>query len=221
MFTTGPTRLPGVQHIAGYDYSAVIERARALPELDEQAGDVVLTTGFSKAVVLSLADKIKHLVETGKIRHFFLVGGCDAPTRKAGYYREFVQRLPQDTVVLTLACGKFRFNDLYLGDIEGVPRLIDLGQCNDSIVAIEIAEALAELFGVGINELPLTIVLSWMEQKAVAILWSLLALGIKGIYLGPILPAWVNDDILKVLTEVHDLRLIGDPDEDIKKMLAA
>ena len=221
MFTTGPTRLPGVQHIAGYDYSAVIEKARTLPELDEQVGDVVLTTGFSKSVVLSLADTIKRLVETGKIRHFFLVGGCDAPLRKAGYYREFVQRLPQDTVVLTLACGKFRFNDLNLGDIEGVPRLIDLGQCNDSIVAIEIAEALATLFGLGINDLPLTIVLSWMEQKAVAILWSLLSLGIKGIYLGPILPAWVNDDILKVLTEVHDLRLIGDPEQDIKQMLAA
>ena len=221
MFTTGPTRLPGVQHIAGYDYSAVIEKARTLPELDEQVGDVVLTTGFSKSVVLSLADTIKRLVETGKIRHFFLVGGCDAPLRKAGYYREFVQRLPQDTVVLTLACGKFRFNDLNLGDIEGVPRLIDLGQCNDSIVAIEIAEALATLFGLGINDLPLTIVLSWMEQKAVAILWSLLSLGIKGIYLGPILPAWVNDDILKVLTEVHDLRVIGDPEQDIKQMLAA
>ncbi len=221
VFTTGPTRLPGVRHIAGYDYTPVIEKARSLPELDEQPGDVVLTTGFSKSVVLSLGERIKQLVEAGKIRHFFLVGGCDSPLKKAGYYREFVQQLPKDTVVFTLACGKFRINDLDLGDIEGIPRLIDLGQCNDSIVAIEIADGLAELFGVGINNLPLTLILSWMEQKAVAILWSLLALGVKGIYLGPVLPAWVNDDILKVLRENYDLRLIGDPEEDIKEILGA
>jgi len=219
MFTTGPARLPGVTHLPGYDYTPLIEKARALPELDDEPGDAVFTTGFSKSVILSLADKIKELVERGKIRHFFLVGGCDSPLKKASYYREFVQQLPEDTVVLTLACGKFRFNDIDLGDIEGIPRLIDLGQCNDSIVAVEIAEALAALFNVGINELPLTLVLSWMEQKAVAILWSLLALGIKGIYLGPILPAWINDDILKVLTEEYDIKLIGEPEEDIKRML--
>jgi len=221
MFTTGPSRLPGVQHIPGHDFAPVIEKAKSLPELDEEPGEVVLTTGFSTSVVLSLAGKIKELVEAGKIKHFFLVGGCDAPLRKSQYYREFVQQLPPDTIVLTLACGKFRFNDLDLGDIEGVPRLIDLGQCNDSIVAIEIATALAEAFGVGVNDLPLTLVLSWMEQKAVAILWSLFALGIKGIYLGPIAPAWVNDDILKVLTEGYDLRLIGEPEADIKQMLGA
>jgi hydroxylamine reductase len=221
MFTNGPARLPGVPHIAGYDYAPVIDRARSLPELDEVPGDITLTTGFSASVVLSLADKIKQLVEAGKIRHFFLVGGCDSPLRKAEYYREFVQQLPEDTVVLTLACGKFRINDLDLGDIEGIPRLIDLGQCNDSIVAIDIAQALAGLFDVGMNELPLTLVLSWMEQKAVAILWSLLALGMRGIYLGPIPPAWVNDDILEVLRENYDLRLIGDPQEDIQQILSA
>lgn len=219
MFTTGPARLPGVQHIAGYDYTPVIEKAKSLPELDDEPGDYVLTTGFSKSVILSLKDKIKELVEAGKIRRFFLVGGCDSPLKKMEYYREFVRKLPQGTVVLTLGCGKFRFNDLNLGDIEGVPRLIDFGQCNDAIVAIEIAEALAELFGVGVNELPLTLVLSWMEQKAVAILWSLLALGVKGIYLGPILPAWVNDDILKVLKNNYDLKLIGNPEDDLKEML--
>ena len=219
MFTTGPARLPGVPHIAGYNYTPVIEKAKSLPELERKPGDVVLTTGFSKSVVLSQKDKIKQLVEAGKIRHFFLVGGCDSPLKKGEYYREFVQRLPQDTVVFTLACSKFRINDLALGEIEGIPRLIDLGQCNDSIVAIEIAQALAELFGVGINQLPLTLVLTWLEQKAAIILWSLLALGIKGIYLGPILPAWVNDDILKVLREDYDLRLIGDPEEDIKHIL--
>ncbi|NQS88320.1 hydroxylamine reductase [Patescibacteria group bacterium] len=221
MFTTGPARLPGVRHISDYNYTPIIEKVKSLPELDENPGDVVLTTGFSKSVVLSLKDKIKQLVKEGKIRHFFLVGGCGSPLKKANYYREFVQHLSQDTVILTLACGKFRINDLNLGDIEGVPRLIDVGQCNDAIVAIDIAAALAEAFGVGINQLPLTLVLSWMEQKAVAILWSLLALGIKGIYLGPILPAWVNDDILKVLRENYDLHLIGNPEEDIKQILSA
>ena len=220
MFTTGPARLPGVQHISEYDYTPVIEKAKSLPELEDERGEVVLTTGFSKSAILSQKDKIKQLVEEGKIRHFFLVGGCDAPLKKMEYYREFVQRLPQDTVVLTLGCGKFRFNDMNLGNIEGIPRLMDLGQCNDAIVAIEIAEALAELFGVGINELPLTLVLSWMEQKAVAILWSLLAIGMKGIYLGPILPAWVNDEILKVLRENYEIQLVSNPEEDIKHILS-
>ena len=219
MFTTGPVRLPGIKHIDGYDFSEVIDKARSLPELEERPGEVVLSTGFSKSVVLSLAGKIKELVEKGKIRHFFLVGGCDSPMRKAEYYGEFVRNLPEDPVVLTLACGKFRFNALDLGDIEGIPRLIDLGQCNDAIVAIEIASALAGLFGVGVNELPLTLVLSWMEQKAVIILWSLLSLGIKGIHLGPIIPAWVNEDILNVLVDNYDLRLIGDPKEDIERIL--
>ncbi len=218
-FTTGIAKLPEVQHIDGYDYAPVIEKALSLPELEEKPGDYKLKTGFSKSAVLSLANKIKNLVEEGKIRHFFLVGGCDTPLKKSSYYREFVQKLPKDTIVLTLACGKFRINDLDLGEIDGIPRLIDLGQCNDAIVAIEIAQALADLFGVGVNDLPLTFVISWMEQKAVAILWTLLYLGIKGIYLGPILPAWVNDDILSVLKENYDIRLIGDPAEDIKRML--
>jgi len=219
MFTTGPAKLPDVKHIAGYDYSEVIEKALSLPELPDAPGEVTLTTGFSLSSLLPLKDKIKRLVEEGKISHFFLVGGCDSPLRKASYYREFVENLPKDTVILTLACGKFRINDLDLGDIEGIPRLIDLGQCNDSIVAIDFAVVLADMFGVGVNDLPLTLILSWMEQKAVAVLWSLLSLGIKGIYLGPILPAWVNDDILKVLQDTYDLHLIGDPQEDIDSIL--
>jgi len=220
MFSTGLVRLPGVQNIEGYDYAPVIAKAQSLPELPDAPGEYVLTTGFSASVVLSLADKIKQLVEAGRISHFFLVGGCDTPMKKSEYYREFVQKLPKDTIVLTLACGKFRFNDLDLGDIEGVPRLIDLGQCNDAIVAIEIAQALAGLFDVGVNELPLTLVVSWMEQKAVSILWSLLALGLKGIYLGPIIPGWVNDEILNLLVDAYDIKLISTPEEDIKKMLA-
>ncbi len=219
MFSTGPVYLPGVKHIDGYDYSEVIARARELPELPDAPGEYELTTGFSTSVLLSHAAKIKELVEKGKIKRFFLVGGCDAPLKKSDYYREFVQKLPQDVVVLTLACGKFRFNDLDLGDIEGIPRLIDLGQCNDAIVALEVAGALSDLFGVGVNDLPLTLVISWMEQKAVAILWSLLALGIKGIWLGPIVPGWINDDMLKILVDQYDIRLISTPDEDIKKMM--
>jgi hydroxylamine reductase len=219
MFTTGPVRLPGVTNIEGYDYSSVIAKARSLPELKDEPGDYELTTGFSTSIILSLKDKIKQLVQEGKIKRFFLVGGCDAPVKKSDYYREFVQKLPKDTVVLTLACGKYRFNDLDLGDIEGIPRLIDLGQCNDAIVAMELAQAHAGLFGVGVNDLPLTLVVSWMEQKAVAILWSLLALGIKGIYLGPIVPGWVNDDILNVLVEKYNVKLIGNPEEDIKAMM--
>jgi len=219
MFAAGPVYLPGVKHIEGYDFSEVIAMARSLPELPDAPGDYELTTGFSTSVLLSHAAKIKQLVTEGKIKRFFLVGGCDAPLKRSDYYREFVQKLPKDTVVLTLACGKFRFNDLDLGNIEGIPRLIDLGQCNDAIVALEVAQALAELFGVGVNDLPLTLVVSWMEQKAVAILWSLLALGIKGIYLGPIVPGWINDDMLKILVEKYDIRLISTQEEDIKKMM--
>lgn len=219
MFTTSIAKLPGVKHIEGYDYTEVIEKAKSLPKLEEKPGSYKLVTGYSTKVILSLADKIKENLEKGKIRHFFVVGGCDTPARKGSYYREFVEKLPKDTIVLTLACGKFRFNDLDLGNIDGIPRLIDVGQCNDTIVAIEVAEALSKLFNVGINDLPLSLVLTWMEQKAVAILWTLLALGIKGIYLGPVLPAWVNDEILKSLQDNFDLKLISDPEEDIKNIL--
>jgi hydroxylamine reductase len=219
MFTMGVTGLPGVKHIQGFDFRPILEKLKELPELEEKPGEIKLKTGFGKSTVLSLANKIKDLVNKGKIRHFFLVGGCDSPANKNNYYQEFVKSLPQDTIVLTLACGKYRINDLDLGDIEGIPRLIDLGQCNDSIVAIEIAQSLAGLFGVGINELPLSLILMWMEQKAVAIFWTLLYLGIKNIYIGPILPAWVNEDILNVLIESYNVKLISKPEEDLKEIL--
>ena len=219
IFTSGVAQLPGVQHIEGYDFTPVIEKAKSLHELEDEPRDTVLTTGFGLSTVLSLAGKIKELVEAGKIRHFFVVGGCDSPKPQAKYYTEFVEKLPQDTIVLTLACGKYRFNHMDLGDIEGVPRLIDLGQCNDAGVGIEIVAALSELFGMEINDLPLTFVLSWMEQKAAAILWSLLYLDIKDMYIGPIIPGWVNEDILNVLVENYNLTPIGNPEEDIKKML--
>jgi hydroxylamine reductase len=219
MFTMGVTGLPGVQHINGFDFKPLIDKANALPGLEDKPGDVVLTTGFSKSAVLSLAGKIKELVLNGKIRHFFVVGGCDTPGKKGEYYRRFVELLPKDTIVITLACGKYRINDLNLGDIEGIPRLIDVGQCNDTFVAIEIAQALSEVFNKPINDLPLTLVLTWMEQKAVAILWSLLSLGLKRMYIGPIIPGWVNEDILKVLVDKFDLRLISEPEKDLNDIL--
>lgn len=219
IFTTSIARLPGVRHIDGYNYREVIDKAKSLPDLEEKPGVYKLKTGFSTSTILSLAGKIRELVENGKIKRFFVVGGCDVPFKRNEYYREFVQKLPKDTVVITLACGKFRINDLNLGDIDGIPRLIDVGQCNDTIVAIEIAEALAKAFNVSIADLPLTIVLTWMEQKAVAILWTLLSLGLRGIYIGPVLPAWVNEDILKVLTEKFGIRTISEPEKDIREIL--
>lgn len=223
MFTTGVVRLSGVQHIDiiknGYDFSSVIDKAKSLPELENETGEIELMTGFSKSVILSLADTIKRLVEEGKIKHFFLVGGCDAPLSSMEYYTEFVKNVPKDTVVLTLACGKFRFNDLNLGDIEGIPRIVDIGQCNDAIVGIDLAIELAKLFGTDINKLPLTLILSRMEQKAVSIFWTLLALGVKNIYLGPNAPAWVDSNILKVLSENYNIKLISTPEKDIKDIL--
>ena len=214
MFTTGVTRMPGVCHIDGFDFSPVIELAQSLSEYGDSDEARDLTTGFSASTVISLAGQIKKLVGNGRISRFFLVGGCDAPLHEAQYYRDFVKNLPPDSVVLTLACGKFRFNDLDLGEIDGVPRLIDLGQCNDAIVAVDVVMSLAETLGVSIDELPLTIALTWMEQKAVAIFWSLLALDIKGIYLGPVLPAWIDEQVLSILKERYDVRLIGDPGSD-------
>lgn len=220
LYCLGVAGVPGAKRIENYDFSEAIEQAKSLPPLPDAPGETTLTTGFSAKVVLSLAGKIKEAVTAGKISHFFLVGGCDAQGKGGDYYREFVKSTPTDTVVMTLACGKYRFNDLDLGDIGGIPRLIDLGQCNDAIEAIDIAVALAGAFGCGVNDLPLTLVLSWMEQKAVAILMSLLHLGIKGIYLGPKPPAWITPNVLKVLQDNFDLRLTGDPKEDMAAMLA-
>lgn len=219
MFTTGIAGLPGVAHLEGYDFSAVIEKAKSLPALPEAPGESTLVTGFSDTNLLPLAGKLVEAVKAGKIRHFFLVGGCDAPGDNRAYYRDFVRLTPPDTIVLTLACGKFRFNDLDLGEIDGIPRLIDLGQCNDALSAINLAAALAEAFECSVNDLPLTLVLSWMEQKAVAILMSLFALGLKGIYLGPTAPAWLTPAVVEVLQQQFDLRLTGEPAADLARML--
>ncbi|MGE5672876.1 MAG: hydroxylamine reductase [Mycobacterium leprae] len=219
MFSFGPTGLPGVKHLEGYDFSEAIALAKSLPALTEKPGKVVLTTGFADTNVLPLAGQILAAVSAGKIRHFLLVAGCDAPGNGGQYYRELVQKAPADTVILTLACGKFRFNDLDLGSIDGIPRLIDLGQCNDAITAVNIAVALAGALNCGVNDLPLTLVLSWMEQKAVAILMGLFALGIKGIYVGPKAPAWITPNVLQVLVQNFDLKLTTTPDADLKAIL--
>ena len=182
-------------------------------------GRVAYTTGFGREAILSNAGAIVEGVRSGRIGHFFLVGGCDGSRPGRSYFREFVEKTPSDSLVLTLACGKFRFNDLDLGDIDGIPRLLDMGQCNDAYGAIKVALALADAFGCGVNDLPLSMVLSWYEQKAVCILLTLLYLGVKGIYLGPSLPAFVSPGILDVLVENYGIRPISDPDSDLETIL--
>ena len=184
---------------------------------DQEKKEILV--GFGHAAALSQADKIVEAVKGGQIRHFFLVGGCDGAKTGRNYYTEFVKQTPPDTVVLTLACGKYRFNDLELGTIGGLPRLMGMGQCNDAYSAVKVALALADALKCGVNDLPLSLVLSWYEQKAVAILLTLLALGVKNIHLGPSLPAFVSPDILNLLVENWGIKLISTPDEDLKALL--
>jgi hydroxylamine reductase len=182
-------------------------------------GGTELTTGFARNTVLGVADTVIKAVKDGAIKHFFLVGGCDGAKPGRNYYTEFVQKTPKDTMILTLACGKYRFNDLDIGEIGGLPRILDMGQCNDAYSAIQVAVALAGAFNCSVNELPLTLVLSWYEQKAVCILLTLLALGIKNIYLGPTLPAFVSSNVLNVLVEKFDIKPISTPEQDLKAIL--
>ena len=203
IFTSGLVAWPGVQHVAGHpvlrvrDFTPVIESALAAPGFIADAPPKTITIGFGRNAVMGVADKVIDAVKQGKIRHFFLVGGCDGAKAGRNYFTELTQKLPDDCVVLTLACGKYRFNKLEFGDIGGIPRLLDIGQCNDAYSAIQIAVALAGAFNCGVNELPLSMVLSWYEQKAVAVLLSLLHLGIKNIRLGPSLPAFVTPSVLE------------------------
>jgi hydroxylamine reductase len=219
LFTSGRVGWPGVQHIEGEDFSPVIEKALELLGFTEDESGKTVTVGFARNTVLGVADKVVQLVKDGKLSHFFLVGGCDGAKPGRSYYMEFVEKVPEDAVVLTLACGKFRFYDKELGDIEGIPRLLDVGQCNDAYSAVKIAIALADAFNVGVNDIPLSFVLSWYEQKAVAILLSLLHLGIKDIRLGPSLPAFITPNILNVLVENFDIKLISTSDEDLEAIL--
>ena len=220
VFTSGPVCYPGTVHIGNGDFSQLIDRALATGGFrEDRPGSVEYTTGFGREAILSNAGAIIEAVKSGAIGHFFLVGGCDGAKPGRSYFREFVEKAPSDSVVLTLACGKFRFNDLDLGDIGGIPRLLDMGQCNDAYGAIKVALALADAFGCGINDLPLTMVLSWYEQKAVCILLTLLYLGVKGIYLGPSLPAFVSPGVLKVLVDNYGIRPISTPDDDLGEIL--
>ena len=221
VFTLGPVGWPGVKHLGtSRDFSQVIEQAKQLPELEETEGKTILT-GFHHKPVLAIADKVIEAVKSGAVRHFFLIGGCDGARPGRNYYTEFAEQVPDDCVILTLACGKYRFNTLDFGDIGGIPRLLDVGQCNNAYSAVEIAKALAGAFDCGVNDLPLSIICSWYEQKAVAILLSLLHLGITGIRLGPTLPAFVTPAILDVLVENFDIKPIGTVEEDLAGCLGA
>jgi hydroxylamine reductase len=219
LFTAGLVGWPGIRHIADGNFAPVIEKALALPGFEVDGEQRSVTTGFARNAVLGVAGPIIEAVKAGKIRHFFLVAGCDGAKPGRNYYTEFVEKAPADSVILTLACGKFRFFDKELGTIGGIPRLIDMGQCNDAYSAIQVALALAKAFNVGVNDLPLSMILSWYEQKAVVILLTLLSLGIKNIRLGPTLPAFASPNVLGVLVDKFGIKPTTTPVEDLKAIL--
>lgn len=218
LFTTGIAGIAGATHLERKDFSMIIEKALSLPALPETPGKKILT-GFHHTAILGLADKIISLVKAGKIKHFFLIGGCDGAKPGRNYYTEFAEKVPKDCIILTLACGKYRFNKLDFGEIEGIPRLIDIGQCNNAYSAIQVALGLAKAFNCSVNELPLSLILSWYEQKAVAILLTLLYLGIKNIRLGPTPPAFLTPAVFKVIQDKFNLQLITTPDKDLASIL--
>jgi len=219
IFTTGLVAWPGVTHVTRRDFSPVINSALASPGYATDEPERTILVGFGHEAVLAAAPKVIDLVKAGKIKHFFLVGGCDGSKPERNYYTEFVEKTPKDTVVLTLACGKFKFNHLQLGDIDGIPRLLDIGQCNDSYSAIQIALALAKAFNTEVNKLPLSIILSWYEQKAVAVLLTLLALDVKNIRIGPSLPAFLTPNLVKILVDKFGIMPVKTADEDLKAIL--
>ena len=220
IFTSGLVAWPGVLHIKNHDFSPVIDAALKAEGFKEDGPEKYITVGFGHEAVLSVAPKIIDLVKKGKIRHFFLVGGCDGAKSGRNYYTDFARAVPEDCLILTLACGKYRFNKLDFGEIDGIPRLLDIGQCNDAYSAITIASALAEAFNTDVNGLPLSMNLSWFEQKAVCILLSLLYLGVKNIRLGPSLPAFVTPAVLNVLKENFNLMPNSTVEQDMEAMLA-
>lgn len=219
IFTTGLVAWPNTKHVHRSDFSTVIETALKEKGFEENGEKKYITIGFSKNSVLSVAPTIVNAVKEGQIKHFFLIGGCDGAKSGRNYYTEFAQKVPQDCVILTLACGKYRFNKLDFGDIGGIPRLLDVGQCNDAYSAIKIALALADAFETDVNSLPLSIILSWYEQKAVAILLTLFYLGIKNIRLGPSLPAFISPNILNILIEKYNIKPITTAEQDLKEIL--
>ncbi|MFI4911702.1 MAG: hydroxylamine reductase [Sedimentisphaeraceae bacterium JB056] len=220
IFTTGLVQWPGVKHIDdNKDFTHVIEAALAEPGFTEDAEEKLITIGFARNAVMGVAGDVIDAVKAGKIKHFFLIGGCDGAKSGRNYYTEFAQAVPDDCVILTLACGKYRFNKLDFGDIGGIPRLLDCGQCNDAYSAIQIALALSDAFECGVNDLPLSLILSWYEQKAVCILLTLLYLGIENMKLGPTLPAFVTPAVLNVLVEKFKIAPVTDPESDLKEIL--
>ncbi|HOB91329.1 MAG TPA: hydroxylamine reductase [Bacillota bacterium] len=219
IFTTGLVAWPGVTHIADKDFTPVIQAALEAPGFEEDGEERYITVGFARNAVLGVEDEVINAVKSGAIRHFFLIGGCDGAKSGRNYYTELAEKIPQDCVILTLACGKYRFNKLDFGDIDGIPRLLDVGQCNDAYSAVKIALALAEAFETDVNNLPLSIILSWYEQKAVAILLSLFYLGIKNMRIGPTLPSFITPSIYNVLKEKFNVMPITTADEDLKAIL--
>ena len=219
IFTTGLVGWPGVVHVRNRNFAPVIEAALAMPGFAEDGPNESITVGFARNAVLGVADKVIDAVKTGKIRRFFLIGGCDGAKMGRNYYTEFADRVPKDCVILTLACGKYRFNRMEFGDIGGIPRLLDCGQCNDAYSAIQIAVALSKAFECGVNDLPLSFILSWYEQKAVCILLTLLHLGIRDMRLGPTMPAFVTPAILKVLVEKLNIMPTTTAEADLAAIL--
>jgi hydroxylamine reductase len=220
IFTAGAVAWPGVQHIKGTDFSPVIDAALATPGFAEDGPDDSILTGFGHNAVLSHAGTVIDAVKSGALRRFFLIGGCDGARSGRSYYTELAEKVPQDCIILTLACGKYRFNKQDFGTLGGLPRLLDLGQCNDAYSALKIAQALAAAFDCGVNDLPLSLVLSWYEQKAVAILLTLLWLGVRNIRIGPTLPAFLSPSVLKLLGDNYNLMPITTVDADLKAILA-
>ncbi len=219
IFTSGLVAWPGVVHISNRDFKPVIEAALAAEGFKEDGPDKTIMVGFAHGAVLGVADKVVEAVKSGAIRHFFLIGGCDGAKPGRNYYTEFAQAVPEDCIILTLACGKYRFNKLEFGDIGGIPRLLDVGQCNDAYSAVQIAVGLAKAFNTDVNGLPLSLVISWYEQKAVSILLTLLHLGIRDILLGPSLPAFVTPPVLKVLVEKFNIMPISTVQKDLGAIL--
>ncbi len=221
IFTTGPVAWPGVKHVPNDDYTAVINSAQAAPGFTNESDAQTITIGFGRNTVLGVADKVIDAVKSGAIKHFYLVGGCDGAKTGRNYFTDFAANVPQDSIILTLGCGKYRFNKQNFGDIGGIPRLLDIGQCNDAYSAIQIAVALANAFECEVNQLPLSMIISWFEQKAVAVLLTLLHLGIKGIRLGPSLPAFLTPNVLDVLVKNYDIKPIKSAEEDLAAIQAA
>lgn len=224
IFTTSVVGWDGVKYIGvgedgKKDFTPIIEKALELGgyEQDQECHEIIV--GFGHHATLSHAEDIVNAVKSGKIRHFFLIGGCDGARPGRNYYTEFAKKVPDDCIILTLACGKYRFNKLEFGEVAGIPRLLDVGQCNDVYSAVKIATALADAFGTDVNGLPLSLIISWYEQKAVADLLALLSLGVKGIYLGPTLPAFISPNVLQYLVDTFDLKPISTEDDDLKSCL--